>query len=171
MSNIIDLAKKLKALADRGVGGEKANAVDLLAKHCQKHNLTLEELFEDKKSHHTYTIRDDQKNLFYQILKNVGSSIGIWKIKSKYQKEMAGNVEIECTDAQFIEFDAKWAIYSKLYDEEQEIFYSAFIQANHLYCEGKPDTEPTVEEKRNARRVLEMAQSIKTQAYRKQLTQ
>lgn len=37
---IIDKAKKLKELADRGIGGEKENAIRMYEAHKQKHNLT-----------------------------------------------------------------------------------------------------------------------------------
>ena len=44
MSKNIDLAKKLKALADRGVDGEKTNAEAMLNSLMKKHNITIEEI-------------------------------------------------------------------------------------------------------------------------------
>ncbi len=44
MSKIITLAKKLHALAERGVGGEKINAEYKLKELCQKHNISLDDL-------------------------------------------------------------------------------------------------------------------------------
>lgn len=41
---ILDKAKKLKALADRGVGGEKENAYRMLGLYMKKHNITENEL-------------------------------------------------------------------------------------------------------------------------------
>ena len=41
---ILEKAKKLKALADRGVGGEQINAKDMYEKYCAKHNISVNEL-------------------------------------------------------------------------------------------------------------------------------
>jgi len=41
---ILDKAKKLKELADRGVGGEMENAKDMLEKYMKKHNITMDEI-------------------------------------------------------------------------------------------------------------------------------
>lgn len=38
---ILETARKLKALADRGEGGEKENAKRMLEKYMKKHNLTF----------------------------------------------------------------------------------------------------------------------------------
>ncbi len=42
-----ELIKKIKALADRGVGGEKENAQKLLKELMQKYNINEEEISED----------------------------------------------------------------------------------------------------------------------------
>ena len=42
-----DLIKKIKALADRGIGGEKENAQKLLKELMQKYNINEEEISED----------------------------------------------------------------------------------------------------------------------------
>ena len=49
---IIEKAKKLKELAERGVDGEKVNAKLMYEKYCQKHNITEQEVndFQYKKS-------------------------------------------------------------------------------------------------------------------------
>lgn len=41
---ILDKAKKLKALADRGIGGEKENATRMLGLYMEKHNIKESEL-------------------------------------------------------------------------------------------------------------------------------
>lgn len=43
-AKIIDRAKKLKELADRGVGGEKDNAKNMLDAHKAKYNITDQEI-------------------------------------------------------------------------------------------------------------------------------
>lgn len=43
-AKILDKAKKLKALADRGVDGEMESAKNMLTKYMEKHNITLKEI-------------------------------------------------------------------------------------------------------------------------------
>jgi len=62
-SKIIDKAKKLKELADRGVGGEKENAKRMYDAYKKKHNITDEEV-----EGHNYT--DD----FINQIKNMSDS-------------------------------------------------------------------------------------------------
>ena len=45
---ILDKAKKLKELADRGVGGEKENAIRMLDAYMQKHNISDSEISSHK---------------------------------------------------------------------------------------------------------------------------
>lgn len=44
MEKYIELAKKLKELADRGTGGEKVNAEQQLTRLMEKHGITLEDI-------------------------------------------------------------------------------------------------------------------------------
>ena len=43
-SEILDKAKKLKELADRGVDGEQSSAKAMLEKYMLKHNISLDEI-------------------------------------------------------------------------------------------------------------------------------
>lgn len=51
---ILDKAKKLKALADRGVGGEKENAYRMLNAYMAKHNITENELKHHRHNEETF---------------------------------------------------------------------------------------------------------------------
>ncbi len=53
---ILDKAKKLKELADRGVGGEQTNAKDFLSKYMLKHSLTIDEIT-------AHDMSDEYKNM------------------------------------------------------------------------------------------------------------
>lgn len=45
---ILDKARKLKELADRGEGGEKENAINFLKVYMEKHNISEKELYAHK---------------------------------------------------------------------------------------------------------------------------
>lgn len=61
---IIDKAKKLKELANRGVGGEQENARRMLETHKEKYNITDREIDGHSYSNdffsHTSTMQDDE---------------------------------------------------------------------------------------------------------------
>jgi len=68
---ILDRAKKLKELADRGVGGEMANAKDMLKKYMDKHKITMEDISSHNySSDNTYSKMDD-KQFLKEILVDV----------------------------------------------------------------------------------------------------
>lgn len=50
-SKIIELARKIKELADRGVGGEKVNATQKLADLLKKYDIAFTELEETKSNY------------------------------------------------------------------------------------------------------------------------
>ena len=55
-------------------------------------------------------------------------------------------VGIDCTPAQYIEIEADFAFYSAAMEEEMGIFYSAFLQKNHLFPPPSLARENTEEE-------------------------
>jgi hypothetical protein len=125
MSKIIQLAKKLKALADRGEGGEKINAQKMLDDFLVKHKINIDEIEGEKKKRRCFNVKANQRVFFRQIVANVVGRVS---------KTMDGNrYYIDVSDSDYAEISLKFDFYWKLYQEELEIFYSAFIQANKLF--------------------------------------
>lgn len=74
MSNAFELAKKLKALADRGVDGEARSAEQLLAAHLKKHGISLAELEEGHVIERVFSFKKwatDQQRFFRQVVSSV----------------------------------------------------------------------------------------------------
>ena len=176
MSKHIELAKKLKALADKGIGGEKINAEKMLNDLLKKHNLTIEEIEGEKKQDYYFNVAEKRYwNLLYQIIKNVNYKIRCFgeipKTKIR-QHKLDGNYLIECTTCEYVEIEAKFDFYSKLFKSELDTFFSAFIEANDL---GVDDPSPenkkplTKEEYSKLLRIQEMALKIKKGDFHKQL--
>lgn len=165
-SKYIELARKLKALADGGVGGEKVNAkraLDALLKKLMlsEKDIELEQLIEFE-----YKARTDyERRLLHQIAASVlGKSVRIYsyaRSKVKYY--------IKAPTAPAIEIQMKYDFYSRLYYDELKIFFRAFIQKHSLF---PPDGvrsrigEMSIEEQQEAMRVLSMQETLKTERYR-----
>lgn len=82
---ILDKAKKLKELADRGVGGEKENAKTMLDSFMSKHDIKLNEIISHNYKGSKYKYMSDE-----QFLKEMATEfllIGIGYIFSKLIKQ------------------------------------------------------------------------------------
>lgn len=165
MSKYIELAKKLKALADRGVGGEKYNAEKKLQSLLQKHGLSMSDIEEEAVCWNQMTIIKEKIKLFHQVSYNV---IGK-KYKGTAYRRHKNKVAIECTKAQAIEIEAKLNFYWKFYNEELDIFYHAFIQRNQIFAEDGDVAEVKEEDRERQLRMLTMASTIKKSSFNKLL--
>lgn len=166
----LELAKKLKALAERGIGGEKYNAQQALDRFLQKHGISIEDLEDDKEENHWIRVGDN-KALFTQVAASVLGANTKVCTNFKYQK---GKMCIVTTKAKAVEVEAKFNFYSALYKKEVDIFYEAFIVANGIFpMDGvkKDMGELSKEERDRARRAMEMASSIASNPFHKLLEQ
>jgi len=68
---ILDKAKKLKELADRGIGGEKVNAKYMLENYMKKHNIKMEEIESHKYRKNSAFNNMSDKEFMNEILKDV----------------------------------------------------------------------------------------------------
>lgn len=177
MSKHIELAKKLKALADRGIDGEKLNAERMLQALLKKHNLTIIDIEGEKTDNYFFKLKGNERQLWYQIVKSVNADIkcyGEFPKKDIKRLEMDGNYCITSTLAEYIEIEAKFSIYKRLYEEELNIFYHAFCTANDLLITPKKQIDISdldAEELKTLLRVRQMSLNIKSEQYRKQLIQ
>ncbi len=171
MSKAEDLARKLKALADKGVGGEKTNAVVMLQKLLDKHGLTIEDIEGEKIQGFDIRIQKAQKQFFYQVIANVVP--GEEPVIEKYTYRRSW-YRVNVTATQWVEIEQKFRFFWREYQSQIGIFYKAFIQRNKLYrtlteeeraAKKDEDDELTEEDIR----MLEMMRGIKPASYHKQI--
>ncbi|GAB4042523.1 hypothetical protein [Spirosoma litoris] len=176
------LAEKLLALARRGVGGEKENAEQMLLKHLTKYGLTLAE-FERTNETIKFTIdrmldNNSERNVFYiQVIASVIGQARTNKIDTWIQTDKKKSwYEIIGTLSEKIEIEAKVEIYWRDYQEQQRLFYEAYVQKNHLYALPEPkssneeDDKPlTPEEKARAYKMAKMMDGIDRKTIYKEL--
>lgn len=165
MSKYIELAKKLKALADRGIGGEKINAEKMLKALMKKHGITMQEIEGDEIDFNEIIVSKEKKKLFHQI----GYSIFGKAFRNLDIRRVGSTRYVKCTKAQAVEWEAKLNFYWRLYAEELDIFFHAFVQRNNIFSSDAEEHEPKPEERERIRRVLEMASTIKKESYSKLL--
>ena len=142
MKKILDKAKKLKALADRGVGGEKVNARALLDAHLEKHGITEEELFGSIKEHHHFRYEKNQQELLEMIICNVVCNALIFR-DAKHRNTLL----VACSKDEAKRIRSMFAFYMGCFEIEKNYLLRAFIHKNNLepnikvepYPMGNPD--------------------------------
>jgi hypothetical protein len=175
MSKYIELAKKLKALAEKGVGGEKVNAEKMLNDLLKKHNLKIEDIEGEQTIDYFFTLKKEEERLWGQVVARVNHEIkkyGPFSAKKVKDLGLQGNYMITCTVAEYVEIDSMLNIYQKLYKQELKIFFVAFCKANDLLVShgAKSTNELSKEDQELWLRANAMASKIKSESYRKQIT-
>lgn len=171
MSKYIELAKKLNELAKRGVGGEKDNATAMLNALMKKHKISMTDIEGEAVCRHYFSVNTQNSQFFAQIVGNVNRDLKNYRISGRGKL----NRMVECNVAEGVEIRAKFNFYWKAYEEDLNIFYSAFIQKNKLYRANDPDEElepgkpMTIEEKVRAYKIANMTEGLDRHNYLKQL--
>lgn len=174
---ILNKVKKVKALADGGVDGEREAAIRKLEKMMAEYGVTEADLNIDEIKWHGIWIDERIKQrLFSQIAKHTNKNIEVASVmKSKYNltKQILGvksNMMAKCTNSEWIEIAFLFGEYAKDIDKQLEIFLYAYCDKNNLLLErdGESDKE-TIEEKQKVLKAMMMKASIDRVQVRKQL--
>ena len=146
-NSAIETAKKIKELADKGVGGEKQNAQELLSKFLKKNNLTIEDLDSEEKKDWYLNDKDfpiRYKWLLAQIVASVDTTLNdVVKVRYMF-KDKASQSEVKktlgytcriylfCTASHYAEISTKFSVYKASYEKEVSLFQYAFFLKNGL---------------------------------------
>lgn len=141
--------KKLKALAERGIGGEKENAQALLDKLCAKYEISpksLDEEEERKLRWFRYRKGAPFRKLLAQcIFKVMGKESKTYGPGESRKREFA----TECTAAEAIEIELDYEFYANALQIEITRLTEMFIQKNSLFppgCETESECKLTEED-------------------------
>lgn len=176
---------KMKALANAGVGGERANAEKLLAELAKKYGINLDE-FEDVEEIEEREVKFTQ--LWQRRL--VSQLEGIMRQEKRKRGEMLRDNELKlyrsrfgygkfckvtkfytyATRSDWLELMAKFEVLKADYKRQQANFYLAFLMANDLLTEPDDDApEPTPEERKAYEAASFMSLGIERTSLNKQL--
>lgn len=162
--DVLNLAKKLKALADRGVDGEKANAADKLVKFMTKHGISLDDIEERKVRERVIKYKTGTSWLISHIIWSVRNDIKFFGYRGKRTCFV-----IYVTDFEFVEIQYMIDLYLKAWKKELTLFQSAFIHKNDLTFTGETSNEGPKRSREESLRIVQMMNSIKKESRTKQL--
>nr|DAL47613.1 MAG TPA_asm: Protein of unknown function (DUF2786) [Caudoviricetes sp.] len=144
MNNKAELLKKLKALVDRGIDGEKVSAEKKLKELMRKYDISENELLEDKIATVAFKYHGkEQRRLLVQIIYKVTNCTDFYTYRSiNSRRKSKTSLGADVTAAQKIEIEFLFDFYAKQYEKERSNFLEAFIQKHELFGELEPDVEP-----------------------------
>jgi len=130
-----ELLKKLQALAERGVGGEKETAQKKLEQLMKKYGVEDADLSEDKEEDHDFRYHNEfekkiLRQLFYKIVPDYKSRMYYYS----YGRGSKSTYGIRCTKAQALQIQIEYDFYCDLWKEEVDFFMGAFIQKHRIFA-------------------------------------
>lgn len=155
--------KKLQALAERGVGGEKETAKVKLEKLLADNGIySLEELEEDKVEYFlfSYKGKHEIKLLKQCVYKVLGAKADRTAYRSHGYRQKIGYY---CTRVQKIEIELEFEFYRNVFYEELDTFMNAFIQVQNIFPTDAPKCTPenlSKEEMERLEKMFNMAKGI-----------
>lgn len=178
---IIDLGRKLLALATRGVDGERENAERMLQAFLEKHGLTRAEIEPTVRTlRYVKDVNTNVKQVFINLCANiVGHKVEINKCKGRFYYAVYMN------DAEYEVFLERWPVYRKAIaleikrkkeqqKRELKLVSKAFISKHGLYSEDSEDDDaelkmPTAEELEEIMEMLRMREKMQDINFYKKL--
>lgn len=153
---------KLLALAERGVDGEKETATRMLNNLLSKHGLTVDDLGGEHREFHwlKYGKGPFAKKLMSQIMRSVAHD-GSAFTSPGWPRAIGG----ELTQAEAVEVELKFSVYKRSFNDELELFYSAFIHKHRIFPEpsgdeDSADTELSDEERARLKRMFSWMETM-----------
>ena len=152
---IAEKLKKIKALAERGVGGEKETALRMYEELKARYEIEDEEIMLDAVTLHWFGYADQiEEDLLTQIFFMVTGSSSYHHYTGKYSRRKKRGCD--CTEIEAAEITLYFNFYKEELKREMEAFLTAFKYGNKLFpdenarCYKKSNSkyEPTDEERR-----------------------
>lgn len=140
----VELLKKIKHLAhNTEFSGEQKNAEQTLQRLMQKYGITEDELNDEVVELHKFTFLGERQyrmlnQVFYHVFGNPDYKI----YNLKYNGKLLENaISVYCTKSQKVEVELLYDFYVRLYEQEEEMFYSAFIQKHRIFGDWPENRE------------------------------
>lgn len=178
---ILNKIRKVQALAERGVGGEKESAEKRLIELMEKYDITWDDLGKEEEIIFWYTAKGkDWKMLINQILGINGVRYAFVEPNSQTKnarllrgcadRPRGANVVMICSRVKFIEMTTAYEIYQRSFDEHYESFVYAFLDQNKLLDMSRTNNkELTPEEEQTYRRAIRMMRGVDKAQINKQI--
>lgn len=136
------LLKKIRALAERRVGGEADNAEEILRRLMEKYGVSEDELDEEERRRHDFEYHGkEQEKLLRQVVYKVTGGYAYNLVYRASGRKVKTRLGADCTAAEKVEIEFLFDFYTRLWERERDAFLSAFIQKHRIFT-IRDDIEP-----------------------------
>lgn len=136
----IELLRKIRVLAERGDRGERIAAQAQLERLMKKYGVHEADLSNEALGIHWFKVSGKyEKKLLYQIAFKIRSTYNAYTHRAGPGKR--SELGIECTDAEALQIQIELEFFSRLLDEEFDLFYLAFLHKHHIFPDDPPPNE------------------------------
>jgi hypothetical protein len=164
---IVEKLKKIKELAERGIGGEKETAMRMYHDLMEKYSIDESRILEDKEELFWFNYKTElEEELLTQIFYKVTGRLSYKFYGGRYSRRKERGCE--CTELEAVEIKMLFNFYLEELKKELKAFMLAFMSENKIYpdentryhdkVEGKKDL--TDEEKRLYKKAAFMGMSM-----------
>ena len=167
---VLDKLGKIKALAERGVGGEKETALRMYEEICRKYDISEDEaenaFVKLEKRWFSYGTQLERE-LLLQIFYKVTGEVTHYEYTGQYKRRKKAGVD--CTAVEAAEIELLFNFYKEKMKDELEVFMLAFKQKYNLFPDKTaraykeydgPERELTEEELRRYKKAAFMRTSM-----------
>lgn len=142
LEKIKELLKKVQALAERGIEGEKENAKEKLKILLAKYNVSLSEIIKNRKTKREFSLKNtgDCAEILLHCILDTEPKAKVWITPSLRKTTVWLNPQ------QFITVTEKFKYYWKLYETQKKQFLHAFLVKNNLGIDLNVDCSDTMTE-------------------------
>ena len=127
-----DKLKKLKALAERGVGGERESALKLYHKLLEKYQIDEGEILEERVTLHWFSYKTElEEELLIRVFYKVTGSPSYHHYTGNYSRRKKRGCD--CTEIEAVEIKMLFDFYRQELKRELEGFLLAFYQGNNIF--------------------------------------
>ncbi|MBQ8724997.1 MAG: hypothetical protein IJY74_04915 [Oscillospiraceae bacterium] len=134
------LLKKLHALVERGVAGEREAAEAALERLSKKYGISIDELDAELICDFEFEFHGkEEKKLLNQIAwKVTNNRFCCYDMRySESGRKCRTHMSIQCTEAQKLEIEFLFDFYKRIWEQEKLMLYMAFIHKHDIF--GDPD--------------------------------
>ena len=132
---IRELIKKVKALADKGIGGESSSAKEKLKVLCERYNIDPSELEEENQREYFFILRDGNER---DLLSNIICMI--LDVPILKWKERRNCVKMSLTETQYDDINSAFSYYQTMYDDYKRYIIQGMISRNAICYIPKQQT-------------------------------
>lgn len=178
MDSIIEKARKILALAERGVAGEAIAAKRALEALLTKRGLTLEDLQNERREKREFSIKNGKEILVFNhcILKMFGGKSHVWENHHTYKRDYR-HIYADMTDIEYLDFKPFFEFHVKHFRKELkkmlEVAAGAYVNKHDLFDRNKSDgdDETTSDvDMDELLRILSAMESMERVSYHKSIT-